>query len=279
MSFPPQNRLRNALPLMRIVLGAFLLTAGNVGATECPNSAELRAQVQAFVDRFPTTPYSWRGFSRPVSNGNQYANFSFSTELKDLVDDKGNMILFRNIARPYKPRFEGEYDRNYIHSEGGLYSYSLSPSIVKDWANNEEGKVRCPGSHPDGNCLIGQSAVTLIAVQNLAQDLRYKNYEARMRKEYEGPLRHDRLFPGFRPSLNVYDEVKVPISQENVLLSISQRRFADILDTFGGRGRTFTIQDFMRKVLDDASVQYPNCKALLALPKAGCAAMYGHLKQ
>jgi hypothetical protein len=233
----------------------------------------VRARIEAFVNRLPEVFYSWDGFfPGPIVPGIGHSDFNFpiDTELKDLLDSEGNMILFRNIAGPYTPKFEGEIEKNFIQGEGGMYSYSLSPAIVKEWAYNDEGKVRTPGDYPDGNKFIGKNAVTLIAVQNLKQDLYYKNYENGVKQE--------RLHAGFQPATSLYNEVKVPIAQENVVLTISQRRFAEALDSFGGKGQRFTLRNFFRKVLEDPSISFPNCDALRALPHSRCSAAFSALK-
>ena len=225
-----------------------ILLAPFANASTCLLSDAERARLAVLVSGLPETPYSYQGFFydhphwreyNERYNTHQYLNFDPSTTAGDLLDQQGNLLLFRSIGRVYTRGFTGEgNDREYIRSEGSAYSYSLSPFIVEMWSRNGEGNL------------------ALLSWQNMDQGLRYPH----ILEEYTPQAMLERK-PFSRETLLIdiayYDEVKVPVEAENVVAIIEQAELRKILAPF--KGRRFRVRELMSEVLNFPGLRSPDC--------------------
>ncbi|MGZ3712769.1 MAG: hypothetical protein ACXVBE_13480 [Bdellovibrionota bacterium] len=176
------------------------------------------------------------------------------TTAGDLSSKKGELILFRGIGHRYVKGTMGGPD-NYIKSEGNAYSYSLAPNIVTEWGS-----------------MNGPDLTTIIAIQNIHSDsLRYPTKKIPGNAAGSNQFGRPRLKPKTKVSDIIYfEEVKVPVEKENVLVTLPLMEFRKIVESFGSyyilKG-PYDVMDLMSKVLASPLAQDPLCKA--DSPKAG----------
>jgi hypothetical protein len=179
----------------------------------------------------------------------QFANFALDTKVGDLADKDGNLLLFRDIGSAYVKGFSGKgKKREFIESEGSAYSYSLSPFIVNMWTNSKKGSL------------------TLISWQNFGQKLKYPttlNAYTPQVQSLRLPLQRQTIVH----DISYYDEVKVPVENENVLAVIEQEELKKLLESF--KGRKFPLRELLQILLKSPALRSPEC------PKSGAGKQTG----
>lgn len=192
----------------------------------------------------PRVPYSYEGFSSPPTEDRKESGYDFTPQdfppeakVKDLMDDQGNVLLFRYINGPYVQGFTDNGKRS-IERQGNAYSYSLSPTISITWNSYRNG-----------------TPVILIAVQNIDKDqlLTWGN-ERRFNKlagremRTLAPLNKNKVLHEFG-----FIDIKVPVSRENVIAIIEASEMIELLEQFGKH--PFSMKALMQKVINSRTVE------------------------
>ncbi len=234
-----------------ILLGAFPVVAHASNSNSrvgCKLGDLESAKVTELFSRFSKILYSNKYF--PDQGYQHVRNFQKSTTIADLADEDGDIILFRVISGRYVKGYQGENKPgHYIQKEGNTYSYSLAPNIADEWGITVEGKP-----------------YILIAQQNVHNDqLRYPAIPPP--NAVLSDLPSDLLRPRLREDTKIadiisFEEVKVPVEQENVLVVMPLDAFKPILRTFGNSENRapFAVKDLLLKVLDSPLVEAPSCQ-------------------
>lgn len=218
---------------------AFLCWLPLAQANPCALSSAKRESIRQLAQKSSSTLYGNSAFIYPPKPGQDWSqtlNFDLETKAGDLIDQEGKIFLFRSISGAYQEKYD-DHGKTYVRREGNAYSYSLSPNIINAWSNTAS-----PNSY------------TLVSQQNLFSDeLKYP--------ADGGPtvLIRPLLLPSTKVSdIIYYNEVKVPVARENVLLAIRQKKFKEIVDSFGKR--KYRLRELFEKLLASPEIEEPNCQ-------------------
>lgn len=136
-------------------------------------------------------------------------------KIKDLVDNNGNVFLFRHIDNKYEKDKLGFYAKR----EGGV-SYSLSPSMPLMWGQD--------------------NGYILIAIQSI--------FTGGYRHPVRGVEKYRETDLNFLISdIQFYDEIKVPFNKENIIVIVPEGIYREILHAMPKEG--FTAFDLVKKIL------------------------------
>ncbi|WP_374073604.1 hypothetical protein [Bdellovibrio bacteriovorus] len=152
------------------------------------------------------------------------------TSVADLIDDEGNIWLFRVNVGAYKKGVYGPYTKK----EGGV-STSLNPDIARQWRLIKEGK---------------QTYIFLI-YQNIFKDELF--YPGKGGLYVSSPKLTEQTKLN---DIAVFDEVKVKTSDYNVVAQIPIEYFDEVVKSF--EGTKFTVGELVERLLSNPTTKLIN---------------------